>query len=307
MSNKEILQNHNTIISDNNITIDELIESIENLPEAGSGEILLQEKSITPTTSSQIVEPDEDYDGLSKVTVNPISEEYIIPTGTMTITKNGIYDVTNYVSVEVDGDTLEVARSIIDKSITSYSDDELTSIGAYMFYNCSKFTELNAPNVESIGEYAFQGSKVKTMYFPKLTNLVANTFRNAKSIVSLDLPNCTQLGNASVYSCTALTSINIPKVETLVRACMTSCTSLEYVDLPICTQIGTQAFNKCTSLKTVILRSETICTLDGTDAFSGCSALESIYVNDALLEDYKVATNWSDYASQIKPLSELEG
>lgn len=37
---------------------------------AGSGSIELQEKTITPTTSSQIVEPDDEYDGLSKVTVN---------------------------------------------------------------------------------------------------------------------------------------------------------------------------------------------------------------------------------------------
>lgn len=37
MSNATILQNHNEIIGNNNLTIDELIESIDNLPEAGSG------------------------------------------------------------------------------------------------------------------------------------------------------------------------------------------------------------------------------------------------------------------------------
>lgn len=36
MSNAIILQNHNTIINDNNNTIDELIESINDLPDAGS-------------------------------------------------------------------------------------------------------------------------------------------------------------------------------------------------------------------------------------------------------------------------------
>ena len=38
MSNATILQNHNEIIGNNNLTIDELIESIENLPDAGGGE-----------------------------------------------------------------------------------------------------------------------------------------------------------------------------------------------------------------------------------------------------------------------------
>jgi hypothetical protein len=75
MSNKTILQNHNEIISNNNISIDDLIESINNLPEAG-GEVVeptLQEKTITPTTSSQTIEPDTNYDGLSKVTINGVT------------------------------------------------------------------------------------------------------------------------------------------------------------------------------------------------------------------------------------------
>ena len=37
MSNKNILQNHNEILTTNNTSIDELIASIENLPEAGTG------------------------------------------------------------------------------------------------------------------------------------------------------------------------------------------------------------------------------------------------------------------------------
>lgn len=239
-----------------------------------------------------------------------MSNKTSLQTNNTTISTNNteladILETINSLPEAGGGDTLEIARSIIDKTITSYSDDKLTEIGTYMFYNCSKFTELNAPNVTSIGGYAFQGSKITTMYFPKLETVVANAFRNAKSIISLDLPTCTKLDNASVYSCTALTSINIPKVETLVRACMTSCTSLEYIDLPVCTNIGTQAFNKCTALKTIILRSETMCILDGTDAFSGCSALESVYVRDELVESYKSDSVWNTYADKIKPISEL--
>ena len=30
-----------------------------------------------------------------------------------------------------------------------------------------------------------------------------------------------------------------------------------------------------------------------------------IYVPDSLVDSYKTATNWSTYASQIKPISEL--
>lgn len=47
----------------------------------------LQEKTVTPTKSSQSITPDSNYDGLSKITVNAIPDEYII-TADATATAN---------------------------------------------------------------------------------------------------------------------------------------------------------------------------------------------------------------------------
>lgn len=62
-----------------------------------------------------------------------------------------------------------------------------------------------------------------------------------------------------------------------------------------------------------------MCTLGNANAFSNCYHILGtvnatynpeglkdgyIYVPDALVDSYKAATNWSTYASQIRPLSE---
>ena len=60
-----------------------------------------QEKTATPTTITQEITPDSNY-YLSKVIINPIPSNYIIPSGNKAITENGSnIDVANYSTVSV--------------------------------------------------------------------------------------------------------------------------------------------------------------------------------------------------------------
>lgn len=95
-----------SITSKQNLT-GEISKAIEYL------DPITQEKETIPTKETQIITYDKGYTGLSKLTVGPIPEEYIIPDGTKEIGENGEIDVSAYKTANVN-----VNPSLQDKSIT---------------------------------------------------------------------------------------------------------------------------------------------------------------------------------------------
>ena len=172
--------------------------------------------------------------------------------GTDALTLDGMAEAV--AGIEAGGGGDDLAKQIVERTVT----------------------EINDASIEKVGEYAFQ---------------------SCSNLTSANLPACTSLGSGAFHSCSKLTS----------------------VDLPACTSVGVSAFQSCYNLTSVVIRTDSICSLANTSAFNKCYHILGtvnathnpeglkdgyIYVPDALVEDYKAATNWSTYASQIKPLSE---
>lgn len=96
MTNTERIQAHNDELR-------ECIEMAESLPDAGTTvDVVLQDKTVTPTKSEQKITADAGYTGLGEVTFEAIPSEYIVPSGGIHITQNGQHDVTEFSSVDVD-------------------------------------------------------------------------------------------------------------------------------------------------------------------------------------------------------------
>ena len=114
----------------------------------------------------------------------------------------------------------------------------------------------------------------------------------------------------------------MPLVTHLYNSGFQNCISLTIANIPNLIAMGFNSFSNCYSLiKLFISQSDQICNLPKTSAFGNCyhilgttnatynpNGLKDgyIYVPASLLSQYKVATNWSTYASQIIGHEDLE-
>lgn len=220
-------------------------------------------------------------------------ETGITPSGTLEITENGTYDVTEYASTNVNvagsGGSEDVYEGLLDNTITDINSN-ITSLVGYACRGLSKLKTVNLPNATSIGTYAF--------YY-------------CTAMTSINAPKVTSLGTYAFYNCGTIKEVNFPLATGIAQNVLYSCDSLERADFGVASKINQAAFAYCSNLKALILRrTGSICTLSvATNGFQGSAIANGtgyVYVPDELVDTYKTATNWSNYANQIKPLSELE-
>lgn len=166
--------------------------------------------------------------------------------------------------------------------LIQYDDIENAERTTYMFYACLHLKEIPSLNTKKV---KYMGYMFAHCY--ELTTLQLDT----SSVESMD---------HMFYQCNLLQTIDLTKISG---------------------SYNSSSFANCASLTKLIIRTmNTIPNLNST-AFSSCYHIEGstnptynpdglkdgrIYVPDDKVESLKIATNWSEYADIIVPLSELE-
>jgi hypothetical protein len=86
-----------------------------------------------------------------------------------------------------------------------------------------------------------------------------------------------------------------------------SCTKLQAIDCRTVSSIGSYAFSGCDDLALIDLTDITSnITINTAATFPPNTNLVILVANDTVKAHYQSATNWSDHASQIKTIAELE-
>lgn len=214
----------------------------------------------------------------------------ITPTGDINITENGEFDVTEFAKAIVNvasggGDEASVVNSLIERRITEISSN-VTMVGAYAFTSCSKLTTVNMPLATMVDIEAFYDCRaLTTVNIPLVTTIYGNAF----------------------YNCYFLRTVDMSLVTTLGSGAFRNCQRLKTANMPVVTSIDKNTFYGCSALTTVILQNETLVTLSAVSAFTSTPIANGtgwIYVPRALVDSYKSATNWSNYATQFRALED---
>lgn len=248
------------------------------------------DKGIQPTGTIDIkTNGKHNVSNYAEANVNVETKE---PTGTLDITANGVYDVKDYAKASVvvssGGNVDASVKALIEGTITELIDYEITTVKKYGLGYSENLTKVALPNVTTIADSAFSYA----------------------GVVEVNLPNCETGGASSFYKCEQLLKVNLPKLKKVEQSMFAYNAVLEELDFLSVNTIGAQAFYYSKNMAKLILRSPVVVHLLNTSAFNSSgigTSKGNIYVPDELVEEYKVANNWSKYATQIKPLSELEG
>lgn len=104
---------YNADLSNNNALLEAILALVRNLPEDEDIEIILQSKTVSPSTSAQTITPDSGYTGLGSVTINAAAKQSktVTPTASaQTVSPDsGYYGLS---SVTINGDSDLIASNI---------------------------------------------------------------------------------------------------------------------------------------------------------------------------------------------------
>lgn len=157
--------------------------------------------------------------------------------------------------------------------------DSYTTLGHHVFKKCPLAAVTFPNSLNSIGEYAFEGTNLKTVDLSntKITSLSTGCFYNCDKLSEVKLPkDLTDIGNNAFIS-SAIASITFPSSLQKIGDYAFQKAKLENVVIPTnCNTIEQGAFSENANLTTVVVNGLE-CYL-AVSAFAKCDNLKDVYI-----------------------------
>ena len=178
-------------------------------------------------------------------------------------------------TIDVLGDEV-VATSLIDKTITEFNDDVLTTVGNRAFYNCTNLTSVNLPAVNFVDEEAFEGcSSLGNILLPSLSSLYSNAFKGCIALTSFELGKITNVKENTFYGCTNLESIDLTKVVVVGKYAFYE-SGITSANLQNVSSISAGAFQRCSKLTSIDFPEGTEGKNFSINCFGDCTNLTNV-------------------------------
>lgn len=239
-------------------------------------------------------------------------EEFNFPASLTKIDANAFYQCKNLKTITfAEGSKLTTLGDgcFSDCAFTDISfPNHITTIGNEAFRNCDKLTNVHFPaSVTSVDPTAFKGCTNIMNYTVDAANTTYSATHgmlcdktkailrlfpagHAKEDVVLLPPSITEIGANAFYMCTPLTSVVIPqKVKKIDSRAFGYCNNLKYIAL-LCDDV--------ISSDNIAQDQNTMAFDNGTNGENTVDQKKQItlYVRKALLDEYKKADFWKDFA-----------
>lgn len=202
---------------------------------------------------------------------------------------------------EKEGIVLATKDTLCDDDIEvvpTFEMSEGNTLNEYLKGTKTKITAEDLEGLTELRQYAFAYAPITEVEFPaKLVRLGDRAFYQTK-ITSINLEGITYIGSYT-FSYTPIKELVLPaSIKNYGQRCFESCTELETVRIESQARLAPHMFQYDTALKRIICLAETPPSIYA-DQFKQFTGGETIEVRADLVETYKSATNWSNYADYI--------
>ena len=223
----------------------------------------------------------------------------VTPSGTLTISENGEYNVYNYASASVDvHPSVSLSETYLSNGSYTITGEfnggmvtvnvpspqfvtEPLSVSANGTYTPGEgvdgYSQVVVDVPQSVTGFTQKDLTEKNYEIINLDNsasfVASSAFNGNGTIQTVNLPYATKVYNNAFYVCRSLSQVNLPMCSILYSNAFGFCNSLIQVSLPVCSIISEYAFYGCSLLTKLSIP---MCSIINQAAFRECKSLSEV-------------------------------